>query len=263
MKQIVNITDITEYLYCPRKVYLRLVKGVRMPPTKQMIFGMLRHKVFDIFNKNENALVSGIKEKISAQDIKKLYENLIENIVREQFLLNRNLAEKFKISSDEFFSSVKKSADPEIKLRIEAVMQTLEQDYLGKELWRNLHPKYLTEFRIESRELGLRGRIDRVKFNSEIMPYEIKTREGRIFESDRIQLAGYAMLLESEFNRQIEKCAVEILGKTEEVILDKAIKSRVLEIAEIIRNLKEENAAMPSNFKKCESCQLKHECPDI
>jgi len=259
--RIINITDITEYLYCPRKVYLKLVKGIRFPPTKKMILGMLRHKVFDIFNKNEQVLVSGIKTKTEEKEIKKLYENLINNITKETLLLNQNLASKFDINKEEFSSSVLKTSIPEINLRIPAIINTINSGFLGKELWRNLKPKYLTEFKIESFNLGLRGRIDRIKFEDFPVPIERKSRE-KIYESDKIQLAGYALLLQEEFGRKVDSGIIEIMGKEEQVILDENLKNQVLEIAEKIRNLQEDNAFTPSNFQKCENCEFRQDCEE-
>jgi CRISPR-associated protein Cas4 len=224
-----------------------------------MILGMLRHKVFDIFNKNEQILVSSIKENLSEQEIHNLYEALLAGIAQETISLNSQLIYKFNIDAKDFLKSLHETTTPEIKLRVESIKKTLNQGFLGKELWRNLSPKYLTEFKIESLELGLRGRVDRIKFSEEIVPYETKSRK-QIYESDKIQLAGYALLLEKEFNKKIEKGVIEIMGNTEEVILNEELKSKVLEIAEQIRNLKEENASMPSNFKKCQKCSLKDEC---
>lgn len=259
--KIINITDITEYLYCPRKVYLKLVKGIRAPPTKKMILGMLRHKVFDIFNRQEKPMVESIKEKISEQKIKNLYENLLAEIINKILKENYNLATKFDINREDFISSINKSASPEINLRIPAIIKTIDSGFLGKELWRNLKPKYLTEYKIESQELGLRGRIDRIKFDQGIWPIERKTRE-KIFDSDKIQLAGYSLLLESEFSKPVNLGIVEIMGKQEQVELTSELKNKVLEIAEKIRNLTEDNAFSPSNFQKCENCEFKIDCDE-
>lgn len=260
MKQIINITDIVEYLYCPRKVYLKLIEKVKFPPNRQMILGSLRHKIFDIFNKNEASLVSSIKTKLNAEEIKNLYENLLTNIVKETSLINSSLMQKFSIKEDELSASIRETAEPEINLRIESIINTLNLGFLGKELWHNLKPKYLTEFKLESVELGLKGRIDRVKFEQEIIPYEIKTRRQKkgVFYSDKIQLAAYALLLENEFNKKVEKGKVEILGKQEEVELSNELKNKVLELAEEIRNL--EKGEMPNNFKKCRYCVYNKIC---
>lgn len=258
-KQIINITDITEFMYCPRKVYLRLIKGIKYPPSQRMINGMLRHKVFDIFNKNESSLVSSITTKISSSEIKNLYNHLLQNIVKEVLIQNEILASKFRIIEPNFLKSVRETMNPEISLRAESITKVLEKGFLGKELWRNLSPKYLTEFKLESSELGLRGRADRVKFSEKITPYEIKTRE-KIFESDKIQLAGYALLLEKEFSKEVNSGIIEFLGQQQEVDLTPELKARVLEIAEKIRNLADETAEMPSNFQKCRECEFRENC---
>lgn len=261
MKRIINITDITEYLYCPRKVYLKIVKGIKAPPNKKMILGMLRHKVFDVFNKNESSLVSGIKSKLQEKEIEKLYDDLLNEIIKETLILNKNLVNNFQINEKDFSHSVKETSNPEIKLRVDSVAKALSLGFFGKELWRNLKPKYLTEFKIESPELGLRGRVDRIKFSEEILPVERKTRE-KIFESDKIQLAGYALLLENEFGKPISQGIIEIMGKQETVLLDEELKNKVLDIAEKIRNLKDETAFTPSNFSKCENCEFRQDCEE-
>lgn len=260
MKQIINVTDITEYLYCPRKVYLKLVKGIRQPPNKPMILGMLRHKIFDLFNKNESTLVAGIKTKINAGEIKKLYDNLLHQIVNEVSSFNSNLMFKFDIQKPEFSNSVKETTNPEINLRVNAILSGINSGFLGKELWRNLKPKYLTEFKLESPELGLRGRIDRIMFSDKILPFEIKTRE-KVYESDKIQLAAYALLLEKEFGKKIDSGVIEFRGNQQPVQLDEELKAQVIELADEIRNMKE--GKMPSNFSKCKQCQLREECTEL
>ncbi|MBU4087015.1 MAG: CRISPR-associated protein Cas4 [Nanoarchaeota archaeon] len=259
MKKIINITDITGFLYCPRKIYLKLVKGIKSPPTQRMINGMLRHKVFDIFNKNESSLVSSIKSKINQEEIKKLYLNFLHDIIQEILTQNNILAGKFRINEKDFSKSILETMNPEIEMRVKSITTFLEKGFLGKELWRELIPKYLTELKLESQELGLRGRVDRVMFSDSILPYEVKTRD-KIYESDKLQLAGYALLLEKEFNKQISKGIVEFLGQQQEIDLTQELKNKVLEIAETIRNLSEENASMPSNFEKCRNCELNENC---
>jgi len=258
-KKLISITDITGYLYCPRKVYLRLVKGIKSPPTQRMINGMLRHKVFDLFNKNEASLVSSIKTKASCSEIKSLYNHLFTNITNEVLMLNRTLAYKFDINEQDFLKSISSSLVPEINLRVPVILETLEKGFLGKELWHELKPKYLTEFKIVSEELGLQGRVDRIEFGKFIVPVEVKTRD-KIYDSDKIQLAGYALLLEKEFNKPVSSGIIEFLGKKQEIELTSELKVRVLEIADEIRNLVEENAEMPSSFEKCKNCELRENC---
>jgi len=256
MKKLINITDITSYLYCPRKLWLKS-KGFKEPPNQKMILGYLKHKTLDIFNKNESSLVSGIKQKISQPELNQLYKDTLLEISKEVLSSHENQAKAFGIDEKDFLKQVLKISEPEIKLRVESISQALELGFLGKELWRELKPKYLTEFEIISSELGLKGRIDRIKFHDSIIPYELKTRED-IFDSDKIQLAGYALLLEKEFNKPVNLEIVETSTQSQEVLLNQELKDNVLEIADKIRALEE--PSFPSNFSKCQACSLRKEC---
>lgn len=256
-RQIISVTDIITYLYCPRKLYLRLVKKVKTPPNKAMVSGFLKHKIFDIFNKNESILVSNIKENPTEQNITELYQQYSERISKEIFSNYSNAIKSFCINEEDLLKETLSFLDKDIKLRAKAIKKTLDLGYRGKDLWRNLKPKYLTEFELTSKILGLKGRIDRVKFGEEIEPYEIKTREN-IFEEDKVQLAAYSLLLEEEFGKRIGRGIIEVKDREEEIEITEELKNRVLEIAEKIRHM--ENAEFQNNFKKCKSCDLRKEC---
>ena len=260
-KQIVNVTDITAYLYCPRKVYLKLVKKIKEPPNKKMISGFLKHKIFDIFNKNESAIVSSISNNLEKEEIKKIYLINLTKITQEVLITYSNMASSFSINSQELTKDVLKFMEREINLRVESIKKTLDLGFLGKELWRNLQPKYLTEFEIISQELGLKGRVDRIKFEQEILPYELKTRQ-EIYEGDKLQLTAYSLLLEQEFGKKIEKGIIESSNSEKEIEITEELKSKVFEVAEKIRNMILE-PPFHSNFNKCRECKLRKECFEL
>ncbi len=259
-KEIINVTEIAEYLYCPRKIFLKRVKKIKEPPTKAMILGFLKHKVFDIFNKNESMIVSNIKENITKEQILISYRNYLNEIIRE---ISRNYENLFKIFKIELLTLETQTLGflkKDLLIRADSIKNALNLGFKGKELWRNLKPKYLTEFQIISERLRLKGRVDRIMVSDKILPYEIKTRS-EIYESDKIQLAAYSLLLEEEFGKKIEWGIIETKRKEEEIFITKELKNKVLEIADKIRNMK--NAPFPSNFNKCKSCRLRGECFEI
>jgi len=259
MKTIINVTDITSYLYCPRKLWLKLVKGKKEPPNKKMISGFLKHKVFDIFNKNEQAIASSIQENLTKEQIFSLYQRYITDITKETISTYSNMIKSFCINPNDLINETLTFLENDIKLRVKAIEKILPL-YKGKELWRNLKPKYLTEFEITSQELGLKGRIDRIKFDGEILPYELKTREN-IYEEDKIQLAAYSLLLEEEFGKKIEKGIIESGKQEEEIEISEENKNKVLEIAELIRQMKEgKEPQFNNNFLKCKNCIQKEDC---
>jgi CRISPR-associated exonuclease Cas4 len=259
-KQIINVTDIVSYLYCPRKVYLKLVKKIKSPPNKRMILGYLKHKIFDIFNKNEAIIVGGINEDLDKKSIFNIYNSHLRAISREVSRNYRNMIKKFGLNEEDLTKEILTFMKKEISLRAESVKKTLGLGFRGKDLWRNLQPKYLTEFQIVSPELGLRGRIDRIKFSGSIVPYEVKTRD-EVYEGDKIQLAAYSLLLEQEFNSEIKKGIIETRKREEEIQIAEDLKKKVFEIADKIRNMTD--PGFHKNFNKCKVCMLKKDCFEL
>lgn len=227
-----------------------------------MILGKLKHRVFDIFNKNEQIIVSNINKKLTKKDIIEIYNKDLKKIINEIFNFNSNLAEKFNITLEEFSFPLVEFMQKEIELRAESILKTIEKGFLGKELWKNLSPKYITELWLSSENLGLKGRIDRIKIQGNlILPYELKTRQ-EIFDSDMLQLSGYSLLLEDEFNVKVDKGVVESAKSKQSVNITNGLKNKFLKIAEEIRNLKN-IPQIPNNFNKCKLCRLKDECLEI
>ncbi|MFH1500523.1 MAG: CRISPR-associated protein Cas4 [archaeon] len=179
-------------------------------------------------------------------------------MMQEVQMINSSLFLKFNIDKNEFASSINKLMDSEISLRSTSVSAGIKKGLLGKELWRGITPKYLSEYKIQSENLGLRGRIDRIKFEGEVVPFEVKTRAG-VYESDKLQLAAYALLLEEEFNKKVSTGVIEHTEGKEEIFIEQALKDKVLEIADVIRKMKD-SPEMPSNFNKCEKCFYKQKC---
>ena len=260
MEGIINVTEITDYLYCPRKVFLKRVKGLKEKPNRVMILGFLKHKIFDFLNKREPSTISGIKTNLKKEEIINLYVQEIKNISQEIFSSNFELAKSFDIGREELENQASEFLKKDILLRAQTIKKGLEKGYIGKELWENLNPKYFTEFKITSEKLKLRGRIDRVLISEKIIPYEIKTREG-VYDSDKIQLAAYSLLLEDKFKREVKIGFVETNKKNHEILITKEMKARVLEIAEKIRQMKDAN--FQNNFNKCRFCKFKEECFDL
>ncbi|MBI2630080.1 CRISPR-associated protein Cas4 [Candidatus Pacearchaeota archaeon] len=260
MKELINVTDITSYLYCPRKLYFKRVKKIKEPLNQAMVAGMLKHRIFDMFNKNEPNIVSVISKKISKEEIANIYKNAIKGIIQLTIKNNENMMSGFKIIPSEFSSHILKMMDGELLIRAESISKTIEKGFLGKELWNNLSPKYLTEMEIISPNLGLKGRIDRIQLSDTITPYEIKTRAD-IYESDKIQLAAYSLLLEEQFKTQVKSGIVETSTAQNSIDITSELKNKVLEIAEKIRNM-QDIPQFNSNFSKCHNCSLKTICFD-
>lgn len=262
--KILSVTDLTSWLYCPRKLYFTKIKKFKQPLNKLMIIGKLKHNILEEFSKTEKQLITQIEKDYDRLELFLIYENFLKRIANQVFLKNNKLIEAFRVNRAEIFKKVLEDFSEDIKIRIDSIKQGVSNGFLGEELWEKILPKYISELRVESSSLGLRGRIDRVEVNKEnntIFPYELKTRAGKYYYSDEIQLTAYAMLLQEFYNQPIEYGIIESGGKKEKLKIKQENKDKVLEIAEKIRNLTEDTPPqLPSNFNKCKNCGFKKYC---
>jgi len=53
----VKVTDLTDYSFCPRKVYLKRVLGLREETNYQMFLGRVVHEIFENLNESEDKIV--------------------------------------------------------------------------------------------------------------------------------------------------------------------------------------------------------------
>lgn len=266
-KKIISITDITAWLYCPRKLYITKVKGIKQPLTKEMLIGKMKHQTLEIFSKREREIILNMNQDYEKLDIVLMYEEFLKSIAEQILDENLRIVESFRINREEVIKKILKDFMEDIRIRVINIKSKLKLGLFREELWKNLDLVYLSELSLESENLGLRGRVDRIEIsrvNNEIIPYELKTREEKIFPSDEIQLTAYAMLLEDHYKTKIKKGIVESGSLKKEIPITEENKNIVLKIADEIRNLKENIIPMmQSNFNKCKSCSFNEICQDI
>ena len=138
----------------------------------------------------------------------------------------------------------------------------------GEELWQKLTPKILSELRIDSDELKLKGIIDQVHvYGDEYVPFELKT--GRtpsdgVWPSHRIQIAAYSLLLQEHFSKPIKEGFVVYLDTKDKrhIAINPYMREEVKQMVdEVIALL--ESRELPdfcNNENKCRKCGLKETC---
>jgi len=263
MKQkLLNVTDLSMYLYCPRKFYLEKIKGVPKVVSKEMIEGRIRHEVLEGFSKKEEAIVESIPV-IEQDKIVSIYNQLLTSLINQIFAKNRNQILSFKINPDGLQTKILAGMNKDVLLRANSISEGIKAGFSGKKLWENLKPKYLSEFEVISENLGLKGRIDRVMISEEIVPFELKTREvERVFDSDKIQVAAYVMLLEEKFQKPIRMGILESGNIKHEIMITDELRNQVLGIIDEIRNITS-NPKFPGNFAKCQKCSYQQMCDEL
>jgi CRISP-associated protein Cas1 len=162
---------------------------------------------------------------------------------------------------------------------LEEVEELYTQDaavYAGRTLHLDIEKAQgdeLVQLVLESEELGLRGKVDALKTaNGKIIPYEHK--RGRCYrndddspgawESDRIQLLAYCMLIESAISRDVSEGRIRYHGSnvTVTVPLDDTGRRQVREAIAEARRLQStvERPPIAENERLCKNCSLAPVC---
>ncbi len=266
-KKLISVSDINAWLYCPRKVYLHKICGLQSGQNRNMAIGMIKHKILENFSKNEEKLVTKFDENFDSVDLVFMYEDYIKTLSKLVFVENLSLIDKFMIDPDDILKKVLRDFAEDIKLRVKVIKDAILKGHKKETLWKNLDSIYLSEIKLESEELGLKGRVDRIlisRVDNSVIPFELKSREERIFLSDELQLTAYTMLLEHQYHQKISKGIIEVGNNKQEIEISEQKRNEVLKIAEEIRNLKEGNVPpIQSNFNKCRNCEFREECMKI
>jgi len=264
-KRLLNVTDLSSYLYCPRKFFLEKIKGLRQPPTKPMIEGKIRHEVLEEFSNKEQEFIESLNV-FEVKEIENKFNELLRGLAGDVFSRNFGLIEKFEISRSELHNKILEAMKQDIRLRAESISATIKKGFIGKPLWDHLEPKYISEMPLMSESLGLKGRADRVMISGEkIIPFELKTRAvEKVWPSDEIQLTSYAMLLEEKYNKNIPMGILESGNKKHEIIISEELKQKVNDLIKEINELMDStNPRYPDNFSKCQKCSWEEECDNL
>lgn len=122
--------------------------------------------------------------------------------------------------------------------------------------------------RVFCNALGFSGEVDEViDTPSGAVPVEVKRTAGGVALGHRAQLAAYAMALEEMEGVHIARGFVHLVPEKRvvEVAIDGRLRALVMETAESIRALVEEEVFPPAtaNPAKCDGCELRRFCNDV
>ncbi len=260
----VSVTELTAWEYCPRKLFIQKILKLPSKLNRAMLLGKIKHQTIELLSNNEEKIIKNIDKDYDKLDLVLIYEKFIRDLVEKIFQDNRRILEGFNITLEEINKKVMSDFSHDLKLRVSSIKDKLKFGFFKDKLWDSLDSLFISELRLESQEHGLKGRVDRieiVKSTNEIIPYELKTREERIFHSDEIQLTAYSIMLEEHYRTKVARGFIESGTNKQEIKITEELKKEVLDLIEKIRNI--ENSpppAMLSNFNKCRSCEFQEEC---
>lgn len=264
---MISVTDLSSYLYCPRKLYLNKVLGLVEIPKEALVKGNVRHLAHDLANKSEKEMVLSIRS-VDEASIFELFSKNYGLFLRDAIKKYKSQLESFDMSLMDLFDTFWAGFKVEAELRASQVYDFARRhNVVSTELWNDLLPKIESELRIQSDTLQLRGIIDRVEvFDDGVVPIELKTgscpREG-VWPGHQIQIAAYMLLLK-EKGRKVAEAHVHYLDQNIKriITLNPFLEDKIKKLIGDVNALLQSKDVPPvcDNDNKCKNCGLKDRC---
>ena len=123
---------------------------------------------------------------------------------------------------------------------------------------------WLNELYLEDEELGLKGKIDILELDGDPIPIERKRAEsGEYYRSDKLQLAGYCLLLESHLEEPVREGAIYLYETDQRmhIRITDNLRAEVREQLSAMRSLEpDEVPPIIENPRKCDGCSTRSYC---
>ena len=265
----ISVTLLSSYLYCSRKLFLEKVLKLEEPPKGSLVLGSIRHETYDRINKEEESIVTSITKKVDLEDIKTIYNNSYLKILRKAVADSKERLKEVNLSMLDAYRKNFLFIMEESSMRAGNIFSFIEANNVyGEELWQKLTPKILSELRVESEGLKLKGIIDQVHvYEKGYVPLELKTGttpQSGVWPNHRIQIAAYSLLLQERFNIPIKEGFVVYLDTKEKrhvainPYMIEEVKKIVKEVIELLES--KELPDFCDNNNKCKKCGLRQIC---
>jgi len=263
----ISVSLLSAYLFCPRKLYLEQVLGLKAIPPAVTVKGTIKHNVLDLVNKQEKGVITNISKE-NIKEVNEKYLSLYSKNLINSIIIKKSLLEKHNIQQIVLYNELWSFFKEDAEMRANYVNDFVSKfNIYGNELWESLTPKILTEIYIESDELELKGRIDRIeKYSDKYIPVEIKTgrapRDG-VWEGHLIQIGAYMMLMEEHFGVPVNEGKVHYLDSGERIVkMNPFLREEIIRLKDEVKLLlnSKDLPDFVDNKNKCKTCPLKEEC---
>jgi CRISPR-associated exonuclease Cas4 len=265
---MIYVTDLTEYLFCPYKLYLKKIKGLPLPQTPEMLVGTIIHKIYEEVMLRERIIIDQrIDEKMGIDEIFKILYADSKRVIKNIMIKNK---EKLKDAGVDYLELIKELQE---ELKEDELLKSIRiKKYIGlygkdQNLYKNLFMMKDMEYSIFSNELGLSGKIDKLEEDSEgnLFPVELKTGlfSNGIRKHEKLQVSAYALLLEKERGIKIPLGFLEYYQVKQRIpfLIKDEDKKEVLDILSKVKELLE-GEKEPSKDRKnfCKRCGYNEFC---
>ena len=258
---IVSATDLTSYLFCPRKLYGRKVLKIIEPTNKAMILGTVRHAVHDTIGKMQELLVRQISKETTDNEISELYKKNYLKALKKTILGHQNALQAVDLAPGDVFVDVWPFIQDEATIDAQTTRDlALSLKIYGEQLL-DVMPKSISEYHVSSKALELKGIVDRIDIkDSQYIPYELKTgrspREG-VWPGHKIQVGVYELLLQEAFNQPVTEGYVRYLDIRSDraVMMNPFLEEEVKKLVRDVQILLESDELPEPCDKKICTCE--------
>ncbi|MGC9517856.1 MAG: CRISPR-associated protein Cas4 [Methanomicrobiales archaeon] len=266
--KIISVSSISEYIYCPMKLYLRHSLE-EAPKTKQMIGGKINHDIKQEFQELIKRDFWLIKKEMEIKEIFNIIYNNIFPLLERSLKNYPDLEHLEKSDIQNIFKKLINQLKVEscfMALKIKNYMDVNEKD--ANQIMEQIFPPTIMEYKIEDRDIGIRGIIDKIEvFEGIYYPVEFKSGKAPIkgvWESDKLQIAAYGVLIEKEFDTEVLVGFVEYLNIKERrpVVLNSKLRKKLFNTIKEMNGMFYENIVpeLDLNFNKCQICDYSDYC---
>lgn len=263
---MISVSDLSSYIYCPRKLYLTKVKKLEIPFEPPTLQGKIFHDALEKAINFEPTIINLIT-KIDKEFIHDLFIDQYKRFLKETIMTNQHLIDNLKLDIKEIFDTIKPNLDLQAGFRADEVFECANDKQLtGNALLKQLEPKIKTEVFVSSETLQLRGRVDRLEiFHDKVMPVELKTgsmpKEG-VWPSHHIQISAYMLLLREKYESVPEGIVHYLEHNSKHIIkINPFLKAKIQRLIQEVHDLlKSEELPQYLENHKCEHCFIQDQC---
>jgi CRISPR-associated protein Cas4 len=270
---MVNATQLSSYIYCPRKLFIGSVLKVKEPVKEALVKGRVWHQTYEFINKNEKDIVKSVSSE-KYDDIFDLYRKGFAKFLRNAIVMNKAELKTFEIKLLDLFNEYWPDFEEEAKMRALNVAEFIRAHKIfGDELWEKLTPKILSEQYFKSENFNISGIIDVIEIHDVddgdlYVPVELKTGKFPVkgmWDGHRIQLGAYLLMLEDN-GKKVSDGVLRYRGSDDKriLVMNSMLRDEVLTIAKnaqiILDGLNPPD--FTDNKNKCAKCSFKEICYD-
>ena len=255
---LLSVTDLTGYMFCPRKLYMRKILKIIEPQTKATVLGTLRHATHEQLSKLDESVIRQLNKDHSEDEATTIFSKNYLRALRDTVNTHRSHLKEVGLEAEDVFIDVWPFIHEEANVHAKDVLALAKSTGLyGDELIRQL-PKVISEHHLVSESLQLKGIIDRIEIvKGQYIPYELKTgsapAEG-VWPGHKIQVGCYMMMLEEAFKMPVREGYVKYLDcrADRRVVMNPFLEIEVKELIEKVnRMLESKDLPEPCGKKFC------------